>query len=237
MKRQYDKQEITRILGKFMTGETSLEEEQMLAQYFRTHEVDDEWQEYKEMFALFDNGEVDIEADDGSNQAFDDDNEKVKILPKVVNEKPKIIPIRWLMAGIAASILLLLALHYKGNDVKPEKQPVVAQHTEQQDSTIKAEERHQIQEAPVVALSTPVKRKRKTKTTTTVSTSGPKVSSSVSQTYIVQTVKMVVDDPAEQMESEFKAQTASVRQRGEQVMLNVASLSQQEIDNYQMIEF
>ena len=48
---------------------------------------------------------------------------------------------------------------------------------------------------------------------------------------------MVVDDPAEQMESEFKAQTVSVRQRGEQVMLNVASLSQQEIDNYQMIEF
>lgn len=237
MKRQYDKQEITRILGKFMTGETSLEEEQMLAQYFRTHEVDDEWQEYKEMFALFDNGEVDIEADDGSNQAFDDDNEKVKILPKVANEKPKIIPIRWLMAGIAASILLLLALHYKGNDVKPEKQPVVAQHTEQQDSTIKVEEIHQIQEAPVVALSTPVKRKRKTKKTTTVSTSGPKVSSSVPQTYIVQTVKMVVDDPAEQMESEFKAQTASVRQRGEQVMLNVASLSQQEIDNYQMIEF
>lgn len=236
MKRQYDKQEITRILGKFMTGETSLEEEQMLAQYFRTHEVNDEWQEYKEMFALFDNGEVDIEADDGSNQAFDDDNEKVKILPKVVNEKPKIIPIRWLMAGIAASILLLLALHYKGNDVKPEKQPVVAQHTEQQDSTIKTEERHQIQEAPVVVQSTLVKRMRKAKTTT-VSTSGPKVSSSVSQTYIVQTVKMVVDDPAEQMESEFKAQTASVRQRGEQVMLNVASLSQQEIDNYQMIEF
>ena len=235
MKRQYDKQEITRILGKFMTGETSLEEEQMLAQYFRTHEVDDEWQEYKEMFALFDNGEVDIEADDGSNQAFDDDNEKVKILPKVVNEKPKIIPIRWLITGVAASILLLLALHYKGNDVKPEAQPMVAQHTEQQNSTKKAEEVHQIQEAPVVAQSTPVKRMKKA--TTTVSTSGPKVSSSVPQTYIVQTVKMVVDDPAEQMESEFKAQTASVRQRGEQVMLNVASLSQQEIDNYQMIEF
>lgn len=236
MKRQYDKQEITRILGKFMTGETSLEEEKMLAQYFRTHAVGDEWQKYKEMFALFDNGEVDIEADDGSNQAFDDDNEKVKIQPKVVNEKPKIIPIRWLMAGIAASILLLLALHYKGNDVKPEKQPVVAQHTEQQDSTIKAEERHQIQEAPVVVQSTLVKRMRKAKTTT-VSTSHPKVASSVPQTYVAQTVKMDVDDPAEQMESEFKAQTASVRQRGEQVMLNVASLSQQEIDNYQMIEF
>lgn len=237
MKRQYDKQEITRILDKFMTGETSLEEEKMLAQYFRTHEVGDEWQEYKEMFALFDNGEVDIEPDDASNQSFDDDNGKIMMLPKAVNEKPKIIPIWWLTAGIAASVLLLLALHYKGNDVKPEAQPMVAQHTEQQDSTKKAEEIHQIQEAPVVAQSTPVKRKRKTKKTTTVSTSGPKVSSSVSQTYIVQTVKMVVDDPAEQMESEFKAQTVSVRQRGEQVMLNVASLSQQEIDNYQMIEF
>ena len=50
MKRQYDKQEITRILEKFMTGETSLEEEKMLAQYFRTHAVGDEWQKYKEMF-------------------------------------------------------------------------------------------------------------------------------------------------------------------------------------------
>ena len=61
MKKQCDKQEITQLLNKFMAGETSLAEEQVLAQYFRTHEVDEEWTEYKEMFALFDNGEVDIE--------------------------------------------------------------------------------------------------------------------------------------------------------------------------------
>ena len=236
MKRQYDKQEITRILGKFMTGETSLEEEQILAQYFRTHEVGDEWQEYKEMFALFDNGEVDIEPDDASNQLFDDDNEKIKMLPKAVNEKPKIIPIWWLTAGIAASVLLLLALHYKGNDVKPEAQPMVAQHTEQQNSTKKAEEVHQIQEAPVVAQSTPVKRMRKA-TTTTVSTSRPRVAPSVPQTDMAKSTIMVIDDPAEQIQSEFKAQTESARQRGEQVMLHVATLSHQEIDNYQMIEF
>ena len=235
MKRQYDKQEITRILGKFMTGETSLEEEQMLAQYFRTHEVDDEWQEYKEMFALFDNGEVDIEADDASNQSFDEDNGKIMMLPKAVNEKPKIIPIWWLTAGIAASVLLLLALHYKGNDVKPEAQPMVAQHTEQQNSTKKAEEVHQIQEAPVVAQSTPVKRMRKA--TTTVSTSRPRVAPSVPQTDMAQATMMVIDDPAEQIQSEFKAQTESARQRGEQVMLHVAALSQQETDNYQIIEF
>lgn len=236
MKRQYDKQEITRILGKFMTGETSLEEEQILAQYFRTHEVGDEWQEYKEMFALFDNGEVDIEPDDASNQSFDDDNGKIMMLPKAVNEKPKIIPIWWLTAGIAASVLLLLALHYKGNDVKPEAQPMVAQHTEQQNSTKKAEKVHQIQEAPVVAQSTPVKRMRKA-TTTTVSTSRPRVAPSVPQTDMAKATIMVIDDPAEQIQSEFKAQTESARQRGEQVMLHVAALSQQETDNYQIIEF
>ena len=54
MNRIYDKQEIARMLDKFMAGETSLNEEQMLAEYFRTNEVGDEWQEYKEMFALFD---------------------------------------------------------------------------------------------------------------------------------------------------------------------------------------
>ena len=236
MKRQYDKQEITRILGKFMTGETSLEEEQILAQYFRTHEVGDEWQEYKEMFALFDNAEVDIEPDDASNQSFDDDNGKIMMLPKAVNEKPKIIPIWWLTAGIAASVLLLLALHYKGNDVKPEAQPMVAQHTEQQNSTKKAEEVHQIQEASVVAQSTPVKRMRKA-TTTTVSTSRPRVAPSVPQTDMAKATIMVIDDPAEQIQSEFKAQTESARQRGEQVMLHVAALSQQETDNYQIIEF
>lgn len=236
MQRQFDKQEITRILGKFMTGETSLEEEQILAQYFRTHEVGDEWQEYKEMFALFDNGEVDIEPDDASNQSFDDDNGKIMMLPKAVNEKPKIIPIWWLTAGIAASVLLLLALHYKGNDVKPEAQPMVAQHTEQQNSTKKAEEVHQIQEAPVVAQSTPVKRMRKA-TTTTVSTSRPRVAPSVPQTDMAKATIMVIDDPAEQIQSEFKAQTESARQRGEQVMLHVAALSQQETDNYQIIEF
>ena len=52
MTRLYDKQEIAQLLSKFMAGETNVAEEQMLAQYFRTHEVDEEWTEYKEMFAL-----------------------------------------------------------------------------------------------------------------------------------------------------------------------------------------
>ena len=229
MKRQYDKQEITRILGKFMTGETSLEEEQILAQYFRTHEVGDEWQEYKEMFALFDSGEVDVELDDTSNQIFNDGNEKIKMLSKAVIEKPKIISIRWLVTGIAASVLLLLAFHYITNDVKPKVQPEMAQQTEQQQGTERIEKTKQLQEAPVVASSTPVKRNKKAKEYT-------KVAPSVPQVDVALNVRLIIDTRDEQAESEFKAQIASVRLRGEEVMHHVVELNQQEIDNYQIVE-
>ena len=88
MRIQNDKQQIAQLLSKFMAGETSLAEEQLLAQYFRTHDVGEEWAEYKQMFALFDSGEVDIE----------------------VKAKPKLVALRWIVAAVAASVLLLLAL-------------------------------------------------------------------------------------------------------------------------------
>ncbi|MBO5061803.1 MAG: hypothetical protein J6C31_04190 [Prevotella sp.] len=44
------------LLERFMAGLTSVEEEQTLAGYFRTHDVCDEWKAYKEMFAWFDRG-------------------------------------------------------------------------------------------------------------------------------------------------------------------------------------
>lgn len=60
MKGKFDKEVITQLLSRFMSGETSLDEEKTLADYFRTHEVEAEWLEYKQMFALFDNGQVDV---------------------------------------------------------------------------------------------------------------------------------------------------------------------------------
>ncbi|MBR2154169.1 MAG: hypothetical protein IJ901_06095 [Bacteroidaceae bacterium] len=122
MMRQYDKQEIARILGKFMAGETSLDEEQLLAEYFRTHEVSDEWQEYKEMFALFDSGAVDIEPEEETKHQANVTDAKVRKLPQAVNEKSKITPIRWLMTGIAASVLLLLTLQYNNKVESPIQQ-------------------------------------------------------------------------------------------------------------------
>lgn len=55
---QYTTKDIELMLDHFMDGTSSLEEESALALYFRTHDVGEEWKEYKDMFALFDNGEV-----------------------------------------------------------------------------------------------------------------------------------------------------------------------------------
>lgn len=127
MNRIYDKQEIAHMLDKFMAGETSLNEEQMLAEYFRTNEVGDEWQEYKEMFALFDSGKVDIEPDVEVAQPVNIDGEKVKTLPKDVNTKPKII-FRWMMTGIAASILFLIGFYiFRKEGMSEEQNVLVAQ--------------------------------------------------------------------------------------------------------------
>lgn len=45
---------IRMLTERFMAGLTTIEEERLLAEYFRTHEVGGEWSAYKEMFAWFD---------------------------------------------------------------------------------------------------------------------------------------------------------------------------------------
>lgn len=47
---------ISTLLSHFMDGTSTLDEERILAQYFRTEQVPDEWLAYKEMFAWFDEG-------------------------------------------------------------------------------------------------------------------------------------------------------------------------------------
>ena len=167
MKQQYNKQEIAQLLSKFMAGETSIAEEEVLAHYFRTHEVDEEWAEYKEMFTLFDNGQVDIELDDKtSGQPIKDDSEKIKMLPKAVREKPKIVALRWLMAGIAASIVLLIAFHLGRSTA--EQPPLVAEKTVVAKDSIQPKHETiiptEITEEAVVAQAIPVKPQRTKRT-------------------------------------------------------------------------
>ena len=161
MKNQIKKQEIDQLLSKFMAGETSVAEEGMLAQYFRTHEVGEEWAEYKEMFALFDNGQVDIEPEaDTSDNICGTDSAKIQMLPKAVKGKPKIVALRWLMAGIAASIALLLVF-YLGRSTA-EQSTLVAEKTIVNKDSIQP--KHEAitptekTEEAVVAQATPAKR-------------------------------------------------------------------------------
>lgn len=109
MKHQYDIQQIAQLIEKFMAGTTSIAEEDVLAQYFRTHEVSEEWAVYKEMFALFDAGEVDIEVKPTKQE---DEVHAIKVeMPTTTKRKrTKMVALRWTTA-VAASFLLLLMFH------------------------------------------------------------------------------------------------------------------------------
>ena len=52
----YTKAYIQSLLDKYLDGLTSLEEERLLGEYFRTQSVPPEWEDYREMFAWFDDG-------------------------------------------------------------------------------------------------------------------------------------------------------------------------------------
>ncbi len=108
MKHQYDKQEIAQLIEKFMAGITSIAEEDVLAQYFRTHEVSEEWAVYKEMFALFDAGEVDIEVEP-TKQEDEVHTIKVEMPTTTKRKRTRMVALRWTTA-VAASLLLLLML-------------------------------------------------------------------------------------------------------------------------------
>lgn len=119
---QMTTQEVERLLQRFMDGTSTLEEEAQLAEFFRTHEVAGEWATYKDMFALFDEGKVEVE-------------EKQKSTAW------------WKYAGIAAAIILLLGLGFYFNSRNDEKPHLIAQA-----DTIKSNphtEQKQVEEQPL----------------------------------------------------------------------------------------
>ena len=96
------KEEVEQLLKRFMDGTSTLEEEAQLAEFFRSHEVVGEWKEYKEMFALFDDGKVEV-----------DEKKRSKGW--------------WKFAGIAAMMLLLLGLGFYFSSRIEKKPELVAQ--------------------------------------------------------------------------------------------------------------
>ena len=105
----YDKQYIEQLLNRFLKGESSLEEEEILARYFATHTVDSEWEPYKLMFAYFESG---MSVDDAPGAA-----------------STNIVRVNWRkMMGIAASVAIMLGIGVTAliyNYSKPAKQNIL----------------------------------------------------------------------------------------------------------------
>ena len=54
--KRYSQHQIKTLLDKFMDGQTTVEEEALLAEYFRSSDVPAEWEDYRLMFDYFDRG-------------------------------------------------------------------------------------------------------------------------------------------------------------------------------------
>lgn len=94
--------DIRLLLDRFMAGETSLEEEALLGEWFRQHpDVSDDLKEYQLMFGYFDEGmPLDYEAENHVEDAHPKTKARMRRL--------------WLPIGMAASIALLFVLAILG---------------------------------------------------------------------------------------------------------------------------
>lgn len=90
--------DIRQLLDRFMAGETSLEEEALLGEWFRQHpDVSDDLKEYQMMFGYFDEG---MPLDHEAEKHVADAHPKTKARMRRL----------WLPIGMAASIALLFVL-------------------------------------------------------------------------------------------------------------------------------
>ena len=105
----YDKQYIEQLLNRFLEGESTIAEEEILARYFATHTVDSNWEPYKQMFAYFESG---MSAEDAPGAA-----------------STNIIKVNWRkVMGIAASVAIMLGIGVTAliyNYSKPAKQNIL----------------------------------------------------------------------------------------------------------------
>ena len=105
----YDKQYIEQLLNRFLEGESTIAEEEILARYFATHTVDSEWEPYKHMFAYFESGMSTYNAPGAAST--------------------NIIKVNWRkVMGIAASVAIMLGIGVTAliyNYSKPAKQNIL----------------------------------------------------------------------------------------------------------------
>lgn len=107
----YNEETIKHLLERFMDGNTTLEEEQLLAQFFRqTHIVPSEWQPHKQMFAYFDSG---MKPADLASEESEEKTTKRPTLPR-----------QWIAAAAVAVLLVGACLALWLNRPAPERKQI-----------------------------------------------------------------------------------------------------------------
>lgn len=105
--------DIHTLIKRFMAGQTSIEEEDRIAEYLRTHDVGEDLQPYKEMFAWFDQGMPlgSQQEDEETSQRGDKSTRREANEGTRTQDKPRIShKLRYLFTAAAAAIALLLVL-------------------------------------------------------------------------------------------------------------------------------
>lgn len=135
-----EKEHISNLLERFMNGESTLAEEELLSRYFATHEVDAEWEPYKQMFAYFDSGMADAAKLASAKEVAQ---------PCEQAAQPNVVRLRWLRVAAAAAVALLLATGlwqlFDGSDELPQvdlqTSPGYAQQNHSEEETDTAQSR------------------------------------------------------------------------------------------------
>ncbi len=106
--------DIRQLVARFMEGETSLDEERRLAEYFRSHPAEPGLEDVAAMFALFDTG-MPIEG-------------VTDVQPKVQPARRTTLHPAWWMAVAAVAVLLVafvFSVQFQAPTCEPQPQPVV----------------------------------------------------------------------------------------------------------------
>ena len=140
--KRYSQHQIKALLDKFMDGQTTVEEEAMLAEFFRSGDVPAEWEDYRLMFDYFDR---DMEGD----------------LVPVEQPRPSLIRLmgrRWwgiaAAACITVAIVATVMLHHPAT--VPEMPPVASNETAPIVETQDVASLHETEPSAETAITRPV---------------------------------------------------------------------------------
>ncbi|MCC8144972.1 MAG: hypothetical protein LIO93_00735 [Bacteroidales bacterium] len=98
-----NKEYIASLIGKYFEGLTSLDEEQVLKEYFRKEDIPEEWKDYKPIFMFFDRN--------SAKDSLKRDN--TSIYQEPVNRRKKIKPLmKWMSISVAACVAILISFHF-----------------------------------------------------------------------------------------------------------------------------